>query len=433
MNTLYTLLLCGSAATVLLPGPVFSAQRAANYEQAAALSPKDGYIAFAYAEGWDKFSKKLCLKLMNDPAILQAAGNTVLIPMPVYESPSKEQKEGLEAHMGKLGVKEAESYPAIFMFGPKGRHYATLCGPDVIHAKPNELAAEMRKRIAALKEQNELLDKAKSAQGVEKAKLLGAATQIKGVSVPGDTIKQIKAADPKDESGFVRRLEFKPWGYTENLLERKLDSKTLQELEGQPNKAAIQRRLEMQMILKELDDKLADSAYTNEQKQVFCANAIGTIHRKGDVTDSAKIKHYASIMEKLAPDTTLGKSAPIVTRAWVAKLTLDEGWKPTTLPSGTDPVELHGELPIREPGTYVVTFTYESGAEALKTKEVRLYDGKKLIASDAHPGSAGAPHNTKGNVYRLNVDQTVASPRVFIIFDMNGKTNSRGSITITRQ
>lgn len=433
MNQVLTLCFCGAAVAALLPCPVFSAQCAANYEQASALAPKDGYIAFAYAEGWDKFSKELCMKLMKHPAILQAAGDAVLMPMPVYECPTKEQKESLKAHMGKLGVMDAESYPAIFMFGPGGRHYATLCGPDVLRAKPEELAAVMGERIAGMKAQNELLDKAKSAQGVEKAKLLGAAARIKGVSVPGDTLKQIKAADPKDESGFVRSLEFQPWVYTEGLLGKKLDDKTLQGLEGKPNKAIRQKRLEMQMILKELDEKLADPAFSNEQKQVFCANAIGTIHRKGDVTDAGKLRQYAERMHKLGPDTTLGKSAPIVVKAWAGSLTLEEGWKPNNLPMDDTPVELQGDLPIREPGTYSVTFSYTNGAHALKIKEVRLYDGDTQIACDAHPGSTGTPQNTKGNTYTLKADKTVARPRVFIIFDMPEKRNSFGSITITRQ
>ena len=436
MNKFSTLILTGTLVPALLPGVFCSAkaaQCAANYEQASALAPKDGYLVFAYAEGWDKFSKALCMKLMKEPAILRAAGDSVLMLMPVRECPTKEQSEQLKAHMGKLGVKEAESYPAILMFGPGGRHYATLCGPDVIRSTPDELAAKISKRLSALRSQNKLLDEARAAKGVEKARLLGAAARVEGISFPEDTLKQLKAADPKDESGYVRSMEFKPWNYTEALLKKTLDEDTLRKLKGQPDEASQKNRLEMEMILKELDAKIADPAYTNAQKQVFCANAIGTLHRKGDVTDAAKIKEYAKRMEELDPSSTLGKSASHVVKAWTSSLTLEEGWKPGCLPKGSTPVELEGKLPIKEPGTYAVTFTYRSGNHALKIKEVRLCDGQTQIAVDAHPGSAGDERNTSGNTYRLKVDKPVASPRLFIIVDMPEKRNSFGTISITRE
>lgn len=414
-------------------GTALAAQRAANYEQASALAPKDGYIAFAYAEGWDKFSKELCMKLMGSQAISQAAGNSVLMPMPVYECPTKEQMEALKTKMGKLGVKEAESYPAIFMFDASGRHYATLCGPDIMRATQEELAARIARHMTAMRKQNQLLESAEAAKGLEKAKLLGAAAQVKDAIAPADIVKQIKAVDPKDESGFVRSLELKPWNYTEDLLKRKLDDATLKKLEGRPDKAVRQRRLELEMILKELDAKLADPAYTDEQKQVFCSNAIGTLHRKGDVTDVDRIRKYAKMMADFGPNTTLGKSAPIVVKAWASELTLDGGWKPSNLPMDDTPVELQGKLPISSPGTYAVTFTYRSGAHALKVKEVRLFDGKNQVAADAHPGSTGTPQNTKGNTYRLKVDKAVADPHVFIIFDMPEKRHSFGTISITRE
>lgn len=436
MNKFSTLIFFGALTAAMMSGFIGTtegAQCVANYEQAAAQSPRDGYIVFAYAEGWDKFSKALCQDLMKNPLILKGAGSAMLIPMPVYECPTTEQAEAQKVLMGKLGVKEALSYPAVFMFDAEGRHYATICGPEMVNADAKQLSAMLGKRIAAMHEQNKLLDAAKTAVGVEKAKLLGAASRVEEINAPSDILKQIKAADPKDESGFVRSVGFQPWVYTEDLLKRKLDDTTLKGLEGKPDKDVQQKRLELEMILKELDSKLSDPAFTNEQKQVFCANAIGTLHRKGDVTDGDRIRKYAKLMHKLGPETTLGQSAPIVVKAWVKALTLEEGWQPNNLPMGNTPVELKGRLPIREPGVYLVTFTYQSGTHALKIKEVRLNDGEAQIAVDAHPGSTGTPQNTKGNTYRLNVDKTVNNPRLFIIFDMPKDRHSFGTISITRE
>lgn len=58
---------------------------------------------------------------------------------------------------------------------------------------------------------------------------------------------------------------------------------------------------------------------------------------------------------------------------------------------------------ILEPGTYVATFTWETGNDALEIEEVALYEGTKLIDKDTHPGWTGWEH--KGNTYTLKVPE----------------------------
>ncbi len=69
-----------------LPGG--AAQRVKDYEAAQALVTDDGYIIFAYADGWDKFSKKLCEELLADEVILKAAGSAAHLPVGIPEQPN---------------------------------------------------------------------------------------------------------------------------------------------------------------------------------------------------------------------------------------------------------------------------------------------------------------------------------------------------------
>lgn len=422
-----TLGLAALALLPLIPPCIQAAQIAPNYEAAQAMPKKDGYLVFAYAQGWDKFSKDLCTKLMNDATIQAAAGESVIIGMPVFQYAKQAQRDFVTEIVGALGIREAESYPAIIFFTPKNRHYATICGPEVMRGNPEELAPLIQKRIAAMHEQEELLDKAEKAEGVEKAKLLGEAARIKGANAPGGIAKQVKQLDPDDSTGYVRSLNLNDFVFTEDFL---------YETQGiaDPNKPKSKREAgTLEDALKKLDELIADPAYTNEQKQTFCANAIGAIHRLGDVTHHDKIKEYAAKMKTLAPETTLGRSADSVVKAWGSGLQYEQGWNTNSLPKDDTPIEVQGDLPINKGGTYKITFKWTGGAESLNIKGVRLFNDRKLIAEDMHDGVAGYSNHARDNTYVLNVRSRVTKPHLYVIFDAAQQRKSNGKIIIERE
>ncbi len=393
---------------LLLCAPLPAAQQMASYAEAKPHIGADGCIFFAYADGWDAHSKQRCEALMADPAILKAARKAILIPLPIPEYADEARKQRQTELCGGLQVPGAPSYPALIFFNHRGQHYATLSGSEVTRGKPAELAALLSRRLAGGRERNRLLAEAEKAQGPARAALLFKAYQIDGLTWGGrDITQQIARLDPKDESGAVRARNFNAYGFAKALDEKEL---------GQ--------------ALAEVERMLEDKAYTDRQKQLICAAAIGTLRRRGNHEEAQKIRRYAELMAKYAPDTPEGKAAGYVLREWIPALRYSDGWTPAALPIGTTPVELVGPLPIREAGTYTVTFTYSRGPLALSIRAVELYDGRTKVAEDRHDGWAGNQH--RNNVYTLTVRNRVKNPHLFITTDME-RRDSWGRISIKKQ
>ena len=410
-------------ALFLLSSQLFAVQRAENYAQAHPLVKDDGYVLFAYAEDWDTFSKKLCESLMNDPDIQKAAGDAVFMPLPIPNVTTDEKKKAMEERYGELKMpaeSAPRSYPAILLFNKNGRHSSTIWGPFMAKPDPKEIAKMMKQRIADIKKQTVILEKAEKAQGVEKARLLGQASDFKDLVMPefwpDRLINALKKLDPNDETGYQRKLR-PPMAFVAEALK-------------------VEQSGDWKAAIKLAESWLNDPIYTTYQKQTFHAIIIGMIHRHGNIKDGKEIRRHALAMKALDPESMLGKSADLAVREWVISFSLAEGWTPAVLQDDSEPIELTGALPVKEPGTYKVTFTFTNGRHAANISSVTLYDGDAKIAEDAHVGRAGIPNTN--NVYTLKVPKELTNPRIFVKFDQkrdrdpNGYCDSYGQVTITR-
>ncbi len=367
-----------------------------------------GYILFAYGDGWDTYGKKVCNVLMKDPGVIAAAGEAIIMHYPIHQALSKEEQDARNEQWKGIKLPNADSYPALYLLDRNGKHYSTICGTFMRQADPTKVASLITERMDAKRKQDDLMAQAAQAQGEEKARLIGQACLIENINRPNGFEKQMKAADADDKSGLTRRVTFNPWAFVEKKLKE-----------------------EPATVLAELDSMLADSAYSDEQKQVFCTCAIGTIRRNNLPNANERMKHYAELLKKYGSDTVLGKSADIALREWIVTLNINDGWQPAVIPADNTPVELLGKLPINQAGTYTVTFEYKKGNHALRVTAVELYDGDTKVAEDRHVGSAGRKSNK--NTYDLKVDKDVQQPRIFITFDMGENRNSHGRISIFRQ
>lgn len=379
-----------------------------SMEEAKAKVTDDGYILFAYADGWDTYGKKVALKLYKNKEVAKAAGQAVRIPYALPQALDDDARKAFNAQWEGIKIPNADNYPALLLFDRNGRHYSTISGTYMTKAKPAKVAKLIKERMAAKREQDELMRQAAEAKGVDKARLIAKACNLKDINRPDNYEKQLRAADPNDESGVVRQVTFNPWGFVEKKIKE-----------------------DPAEVLKELDTMLADPAYTDDQKQVFCACAIGTLRRVGGPEATKRMKEYARKLESYGKDTVLGRSAAIAEREWAATLTYEDGWQPSVLPADQTPVELEGRLPIDGPGTYTVVFHYKKGAHALFVKAVELYDGDTKVAEDRHDGSTGIKNNK--NTYDLKVDAPLKNPRLLITFNMNKSRDSYGRISIIKQ
>ena len=382
-----------------------------NYDEAQSVLTDDGYVLVLYPEDWSKKGKEAGLKYLKSEAVLKAAGNAVIIPVPRHQVSDEKVQEERKALLGKLPLPSTKSFPAFVLVDKTGWHYASVDAPFMRSGDDKKAAAELQKFLNLKREQDKLLaEAAETKDPLLKARKMGRAAELPGINRPRDIQKKIKEVDPEDKSGYSRRLAYQASAHAEGMVNNK--DKTI------PEK------------ISELEAMLEDSAYTNEQKQGIAATCIGMMRRSGDPAQMKRIPLMAEKMRSYAPDTVQAKSASIAVRQWVRQLSLSDGWSPNVLPRDNKPTPLDGPIPIKEPGTYEVTFTYTAGTQALGIAAVELYDGAKKVCEDRHNGSTG--HKSSNNVYVLKVPARIMLPRLVVTFNQkNFDTN--GTITVTKK
>lgn len=158
-----------------------------------------------------------CIKLneevfQHDPFKTGVKDKFVLVELDYPKDKSKlseEVQKQNEELKDKYGIR---GFPTILLTDEKGVPYARTGyqqgGPEAYVTHLDEL---LEKRTA----RDEALAKAKDLEGPEKAKALVAVLEALSLedemvsAFYGDLVDQIKAADPDDESGFVKDLEMK--------------------------------------------------------------------------------------------------------------------------------------------------------------------------------------------------------------------------------
>lgn len=179
-------------------------------KKSASESKKDLLIDFTGSDwcGW-------CIKL-NDEVFKHDAFKTgvkdsfVLVEIDFPREKGK-LPEDVRKRNTELGDKYAvQGYPTILLCDAEGKPYAATGyeegGPEKYVSHLNELRKNKSKR-------DEAFAKAAKASGVEKAKVLIAALDAMKVDEKvvanfyGDIAAQIRAADPKDETGFAKKAE----------------------------------------------------------------------------------------------------------------------------------------------------------------------------------------------------------------------------------
>jgi thioredoxin-related protein len=201
------------AAIMALHGSVFaggegwSADYAAS-KKLAAESKKDMLLDFTGSDwcGW-------CIKLndevfKHEPFKAGVKDTFVLVELDYPKDKSKLSEE-TQKQNAELGEKYAvQGYPSILLCDSEGRPYAATGyqkgGPEKYVEHLNELRENKTKR-------DEAFAAASKAEGPAKAKALVAALDAMKLedgmvaNFYGDIADQIKAADPKDESGFGKK------------------------------------------------------------------------------------------------------------------------------------------------------------------------------------------------------------------------------------
>lgn len=406
LKQLTVTLLLASLSSLSLP--VQAAQQFTDYESAKARATSTGYIVFIYPAGWDRYSEKICRKLIADADVRRAAGDAALLLAPIYQNRNDANNAEAQKAMGALaypGDMSDISYPAIVFYEQGGRQYSTIHGRELMSADAAQVAELIRQRLSAKKEQDSLLSRANAATDpAEKARYLLESTRVSGPEWPDGLKQAMQQADPDDKSGYLAVLDF---GFA-----------------PQENEA-------MEDFLKRLDSVLDNPRYTEGQKQRVCAAAIGHIRRSlGTRAGGSLITKYATIMHKLDPDSPLGLSAPVVMRDWVQEYRYGQGWSPEVLPGNDTPL-LMLDVPINKPGIYTVTFKIVTGRDAVQVKKLRLMDGSRCIVEDNTPRDI--TWSATRQSYILIVKKALKNPALEITYgNAPDKRSTWGEITVKK-
>ena len=192
----------------LAGGEGWSSDYAASKEQAAEAN-KDLLIDFTGSD-WCSWCIKLNKEVFSHEPFKEGVKDTfVLVEVDSPRDKSKLSEE-TQKQNAELGEKYAvQGYPTILLTDAKGRPYAKTGyqkgGPESYVSHLNELRGNKAKR-------DEAFATAEKSEGVEKAKALIAALEAMDLgdeliaNFYGETVEQIKAADPKDETGFAAKL-----------------------------------------------------------------------------------------------------------------------------------------------------------------------------------------------------------------------------------
>ena len=406
MKLAFSLLMCLATAALL---PVQAATKASTYEQAKLHVNDDGYILFVYGDGWDKRAKELTTALYENPAVVKAAGNAVMMLVPLTEGVDEKQKTALAKIMGKLElphVHSRHSFPAVVMYDKSGRIYSWISGPAMVHPEDERIALTISRRRAGLAKQLQILAAANEATGEDRAHLLLQACRIDNLERPDRVQQLIKEADPEDKSGCLAALNFHNNPLGDKVKDMKLAD-----------------------ILVEMDKAIANPLHTVQQKQNACAFTIGTIRRRVGTGGSDLIRKYALLMKQLDPTSVLGQSADIVIRDWATGLQFVRGWSPQTLPMQGVPTELLGKLPIGPAGKYEVRFEPSGGRNHARVTRVALYDGDTLISEDTRGITLTSPAS-----YYVTAEQEIKNPRILLTFDTpDDSRDTRGKFIIRKK
>ena len=183
-----------------------------------------------------------------------------------------------------------------------GYLYGRVQGTLLNRGTVDEIAAEVKAKLEAKRKQAEIMKQADAASGVERARLIAQACEFKGIERPNNAVDMVRAADPSDSSGMVKRLTFDPWAFAQKYCGKKSDGGL---------------ELPADETVRIMQDHLKDPAYTNEQKQVFHAVIIGTLRREKGAAAATQLRNNIMEMKRLDPNSNLGVTADQTIKIWL--------------------------------------------------------------------------------------------------------------------
>jgi hypothetical protein len=295
--------------------------------------------------------------------------------------------------------------PSLSLVDPDGRTFAVTEGVNA--ANLSQAINSLASALPARARRDALFDKARSGNGIERARLLGRGLDeipFRFSSRRTDILAEIKAADPEDTCGYTFKYTFNPGGFHESVTQKMIGEKKQSEL------------------LALVDSHLKNPVLLSEQKQALLSAKMQVYRSLDDIPNAVAMLRQVIAIN---PKSELGTGAPDYIKLLTEPVRLPRlAWehddnRPTWLPMVAD-----ASARITEPGAYEIEFRHLGGHT--RFRKVSLKSGGREIAGD--------PNTAESRKVRLTVPPAAKGKAIELWAEScgTGWFDGRGEIVITK-
>lgn len=300
----------GFLFAAILGAPLLTAGRASTYPDALRKAGDHGAVLFCYGAGWDQLSEQAYQDYIKSHKIDRAARAAVVVPIPLYDNPTADEKKNFDRIMGGKSLPGGiRTVPSMVIVDENGSFRASVEGADVM-AESEKALEELAQKLKNIREQNKLLGLSERAKGERRLRLLSDAFDL-GPTIPAKYLKDLPPDPKHDKNGYSAKLRFDPIALVASL-----QGKPLPEAE-----AKVRGMMEMK-------------SFTPQQRQLMYAALAGHFRRSGGT--SAQLKQLYEEMHAADPNSMYGAYAKEAIRLWCGGLGVSSGGKNSIEPGSGD-------------------------------------------------------------------------------------------------
>lgn len=269
--------------------PVALAGHVSTYPDALKKAGDHGAVLFCYGPGWDRVSEQAYEAFIKSRKLDRAVRSAPILELPLYDSPTPEEKAGFDRIMGGKKLPGIRSVPCLAVVDETGTVRAAVEGAEQM-ADVEKALATLAEKMQLVEKQNKLLKLSERASGNRRLQLLAEAADM-GPRIPSQYLKDLPPDPPHDKYGYAARLKFDPIAVVATL-----QGQTLEEAEAK------------------VRDMLKLKAFTPEQRQQMFAALTGHFRRTGGT--AADLARLYKEMEEIDPNSMYGAYAKEAARIW---------------------------------------------------------------------------------------------------------------------
>ncbi len=379
----------------------WGAEEVQTYAQGFERVGEDGWVLLCHSADWDSSHDEQWMR--RQTSIRSSCGGALVLYVPVYQNPTPEQAAAAEEMLqgSRIDFSQLRSVPCALLLDRDGRPYATVGGEEFAE----RAAGRIREAQAQLRIRNDLLRRAASEEGSQRAQTLSSIWRL-SIAPPPNLKAMMQAADPEDSAGIAEWSPFDPQKLAERV-----------------------RTLPLHEAMAEFD-RVQAAQLSKEERQAVLAIRMGCVHHHLGVAGAQELHRLASACSALSPGSPLGRAALRAAEIWGNRLRLEGGWRRDELPLLAADCDIAGTQVLARAGEFRVGIVATGGEDPVRVTRVTLYDGSTKVSEDVHTCCVKPGEEAENNEYMLILRLAPTHPRLVISFDQQERRDTEGYFTL---